>query len=189
MEVFLAILMAYLIDGVIFGCIARHVAESRGYDDGFVWGFFLGLIGLLVVGFRPEQRSEAPVAHKPMYPNAQPKPREQWECTCGARNPVTMDYCLSCRRDRRSIVPVRRMPCPHCGAQNRETNATCFACGRPLREDAPVPEVPAPQAPAPAAPTTTDCTALLEKLAQLHEAGILTDDEFAAKKAELLSRI
>ena len=30
---------------------------------------------------------------------------------------------------------------------------------------------------------------LLEKLAELHKAGILTDEEFSAKKQELLSRI
>jgi hypothetical protein len=30
---------------------------------------------------------------------------------------------------------------------------------------------------------------MLRKLAELHEAGVLTDDEFAAKKAELLSRL
>jgi hypothetical protein len=30
---------------------------------------------------------------------------------------------------------------------------------------------------------------LLEKLAELHKAGILTDEEFNAKKQELLSRI
>ncbi|XVV14368.1 SHOCT domain-containing protein [Actinoplanes sp. CA-131856] len=35
----------------------------------------------------------------------------------------------------------------------------------------------------------TDVVAQIEKLASLHAAGILTDQEFAAKKAELLSRL
>jgi len=30
---------------------------------------------------------------------------------------------------------------------------------------------------------------LIEKLAQLHKAGILSDDEFSSKKSELLARI
>ena len=38
-------------------------------------------------------------------------------------------------------------------------------------------------APAPAAPDMSD---ELTKLAQLHEQGILTDEEFAAKKAQIL---
>jgi uncharacterized protein HemX len=45
---------------------------------------------------------------------------------------------------------------------------------------------PAP-APAPAA-AGSDLTAQLEKLAQLHTAGVLSDEEFAAGKAKLLSR-
>lgn len=41
---------------------------------------------------------------------------------------------------------------------------------------------PAPSAPAPG----TDVTAELQKLAQLHQSGVLTDAEFAAAKQKLL---
>jgi hypothetical protein len=51
---------------------------------------------------------------------------------------------------------------------------------------APPPPQYAP-APAPAA-AGSDLTAQLEKLAQLHTAGVLSDEEFAAGKAKLLSR-
>ncbi|QHK18517.1 hypothetical protein GU243_00510 [Pseudarthrobacter psychrotolerans] len=44
---------------------------------------------------------------------------------------------------------------------------------------------PADQAPV----TTPDVTELISKLAALREAGMLTDDEFSAKKAELLERL
>ena len=40
-----------------------------------------------------------------------------------------------------------------------------------------------------AVPTQLDPTEQLGKLADLHKAGVLTDDEFAEKKAELLKRI
>jgi hypothetical protein len=40
--------------------------------------------------------------------------------------------------------------------------------------------------PAPAAPAAPDTTEELTKLAQLHSQGILTDEEFAAKKAQIL---
>lgn len=49
---------------------------------------------------------------------------------------------------------------------------------------------PAKTPPADQAPVATpDVTELISKLASLREAGILTDDEFSAKKAELLARI
>jgi len=44
--------------------------------------------------------------------------------------------------------------------------------------------VPAPQAAEPAAP---DLTAQLQQLAQLHTAGVLNDEEFAAAKQKLLA--
>ena len=42
-------------------------------------------------------------------------------------------------------------------------------------------------APPPAAPEPEDNYAQLEKLADLHSKGILTDEEFAAQKAKLLA--
>lgn len=50
----------------------------------------------------------------------------------------------------------------------------------------PAPPASAPVAAAPAAPDLAD---QLRKLAELRDAGILTDDEFATKKADLLSRM
>lgn len=60
------------------------------------------------------------------------------------------------------------------------------------RPDALPPAPPdAPQAPAPrpAGPPSGDVLATLERLAELHGRGVLTDQEFAAKKAELLARL
>ena len=45
----------------------------------------------------------------------------------------------------------------------------------------------APAEPAPAAGLTDDKIAQLQKLAELHKSGILTDEEFAAQKAKLLA--
>jgi hypothetical protein len=42
------------------------------------------------------------------------------------------------------------------------------------------------QAPPPAAPAQDDATEELQKLAQLHAQGVLTDEEFAAAKAKAL---
>jgi hypothetical protein len=42
------------------------------------------------------------------------------------------------------------------------------------------------QQPAPAAPAGNDLTSQLQQLSQLHNAGVLNDEEFAAAKAKLL---
>ena len=53
------------------------------------------------------------------------------------------------------------------------------------QQDAPAEEAP-PAAPAAAAPAADDVAAQIESLAKLHAQGILTDEEFSAKKAQLL---
>ena len=50
---------------------------------------------------------------------------------------------------------------------------------------APAPE-PAYAPPPPAAPAEDDSMAELQKLAQLHSQGVLTDEEFTAAKAKIL---
>lgn len=37
----------------IFGSITRSMNRDKGYDGGFAWGFFLGIIGIIVVAVRP----------------------------------------------------------------------------------------------------------------------------------------
>jgi hypothetical protein len=59
-----------------------------------------------------------------------------------------------------------------------------YAADQPQEQQVQYVEAPAP-APA-AAPAEDDNYAQLEKLADLHSKGILTDEEFAAKKSQLL---
>ena len=193
----MVILIAYLISGVIFGCITRYVATSKGYDSGFAWGFFLGLIGLLVVGFRPNisetsyaGRSSGAMEGYRMSSSSQMESythtpdRTPWHCVCGTENAGSLDYCLNCRRTREEGT-MKKVNCPHCGASNKEANEMCFACGKPMKEEkqekltaAPVPEA-----------EKTDGVEVLKKLAELHAQGILTDEEFAQKKQEILGKI
>jgi hypothetical protein len=62
----------------------------------------------------------------------------------------------------------------------------------PVREAAPPPQRPmpaSPQAPTVMQASGSDVLALIEKLAELRRKDILTEEEFAAKKAELLARL
>jgi len=54
---------------------------------------------------------------------------------------------------------------------------------------APAPAPVAPSAPAPAAPSAADSAEAIRHLAELRDQGILTAEEFEAKKAEILARI
>ena len=60
---------------------------------------------------------------------------------------------------------------------------------RPATELTPPPAAPQFQNSAVGAQTSTDIFATLEKLAELRQKNILSEDEFAAKKAELLARL
>lgn len=57
----------------------------------------------------------------------------------------------------------------------------------PPQQYAPPPEAAPPPQPAPAAPAGSDLNSQLMQLAQLHSAGVLTDEEFAQAKAKLLT--
>ncbi len=47
--IFLTILLILGIQGCTFGVVTYYIGKSRGHQNCFWWGFFLGLIGLIVV--------------------------------------------------------------------------------------------------------------------------------------------
>ena len=187
-------LIVYIIQGVVFGLITQHVAASKGYDGGFWWGACLGIVGLLVVGFRPNINVSTETANyspkygdiplsKSSYSNSS---TGTWMCECGASNSNRLNYCLRCRRDRSIAASQPKITCPHCGAQNRSTNVECFACHKLLKEEL-VPT--ASENERCGENNSTNNIELLQQLSNLHQQGILTDDEFQKKKTELLSKL
>ena len=84
------------------------------------------------------------------------------------------------------------MKCPHCGAMNNASRDFCVLCDQPLRDDVVLPAKSAEPAQAQKPDEShaqDEGIALLEKLAKLHQDGILTDEEFAQKKSEILEKI
>ena len=51
--------LIWFIGATIFGCITNHVAKTKEYKYGFLWGYWLGIIGLLVVGLRGEKKEDS----------------------------------------------------------------------------------------------------------------------------------
>ena len=43
-----------LIYGLVCGFVCKSINNNRGRDGGFWWGFFLGVIGIIVVAVRPK---------------------------------------------------------------------------------------------------------------------------------------
>ena len=73
----------------------------------------------------------------------------------------------------------------HAG-KSHGANADQAAQDQAIQQNQPAPAVPAaPAAPAPAG-ISEDAMARLKELGKLHEQGILTDEEFASQKAEIL---
>jgi len=77
------------------------------------------------------------------------------------------------------------------GAGRKKILISCMSCGH---QWTPSPHEPGTSrivaaTPQPTASQTSDIASQLEKLADLHRKGILTDEEFQAKKVELLSRL
>ena len=64
--------------------------------------------------------------------------------------------------------------------------ATAVAGGMRNRQQSNAAQAQPAEAPAPAPAPAPDATAELQKLADMHTQGLLTDDEFAAAKARLL---
>ena len=62
------------------------------------------------------------------------------------------------------------------------------SAARPVPQPAPPANAPAGTAPA-GGPAQSEVMGLIEKLASLHQQGVLTDAEFETKKAELLGRL
>jgi len=92
---------------------------------------------------------------------------------------------------------VESLPVVHAGGSQQEQpafNPSPAFGNEPAsgNEPAPSPAYAAPNAPAPSSagsPASGDIIGAIERLGQLRERGILTDEEFRSKKAELLGRL
>lgn len=106
--------------------------------------------------------------------NDPPKAKPQintWTCTCGSVNQETMKSCPSCFKSKDWINE---------GEQGFSSVSDQPRATRRRRN---------PSSQASQSQDMQDYVAILEQLAKLHDQGILTDEEFAQKKSDILSKM
>ena len=50
-----SMLIGLLVWRIILGLVSRRVSKNRGRRGGFWWGFFLGVVGIIVEAVRPKE--------------------------------------------------------------------------------------------------------------------------------------
>lgn len=46
-------MLVIIIGLIICGFITKEINSNKGYQGGFAWGFFLGIVGIIIVAVRP----------------------------------------------------------------------------------------------------------------------------------------
>ena len=159
----------YMVIGIGVGCVCgvvtKSINESKGYDGGFAWGFWLGVIGIIVVACRqpvdytPRQSIIRPAAPAPAEPVG-------WKCKCGRYNAPYVSSCV-CGRNKSEVALPQVTPMVH------STPAQVVIDPRTI----------------PAAPVDESKNiAALKEYKELLDTGVITQEEFDAKKKSILSR-
>lgn len=132
-------LIATLIEACIFGAITKAINENKGYEGGFWWGFFLGVIGIIVVAVRPHYYTlgyntpedaiytSKTTAEKPIDMDA-PVPEGGWRCSCGRVHEAYESSC-SCGEDKhgakKAIAKSLREKLPTPPTNPQDWTCTC----------------------------------------------------------------
>ncbi len=147
-------LIGAIIEGLICGFVAKKIGENKGYDNQFWWGFWLGVIGVIVVAVKPDN-SNRQVNQYPVYqqsaPQVQTEPQKPKE-----------------------TIPEGFWKCPNCGKLYSQYTKSCN-CGYQRVDSSEKKES-----------QENDVMESLKKYKQLLDDGIITEEDFNAKKKQIL---
>lgn len=89
------------VQSVVFGFATQSIIENKGYHENwFWWGFFFGIIALVVASAKPQVYD---------YTTYSSKSADQhlaaggWKCTCGKVHASYVSSC-SCGKDKRDVL-------------------------------------------------------------------------------------
>lgn len=156
---FFVYIICLIIWGAIWGFATNTVISNKGYDENwFWWGFFFGIIALLVALGKPNcYETQQSYAVSKMYEDEDRKNTLDaggWECYCGNLNPYYTGTC-SCGRTKSEVLNFRKQE-----KEQKESTKKMEAESAKLDN--------------------------LKKLKDLLDSGVLTQEEFDKKKKQLL---
>lgn len=163
----LAYIFAIIINGCIWGAVTYGINQSKGYyNNGFWWGFWLGLIGVIVVLCQPNmnqyQYRKSPYdngqnGRLPAVTSPQPVPAGGWQCSCGRAHPAYVSSC-GCGKNKNDILS----PSVDSKSQNssEETDSLIHNEETNIK--------------------------IIKQYKELLDSGAITQEEFEAKKKQLL---
>ena len=151
-----------LVYGIIMGFATKAIIENKGYNDNwFWWGFFFGIIALIVAAARPqcvssiemnrglaeEQEKQNELKRK----DGRMLQEDGWKCICGQLNASYVGTC-SCGRTRADVEDLKK---------KKEQEQNQAGESERLKQ--------------------------LQQYKALLDCGALTEEEFTAKKKQLLN--
>jgi len=184
-------LIGLIIYGVIFGFITSHVAESKGYEGGFAWGFWLGIIGLLVVGFRPNKPKAQKNDHVDIPTNYRGLAKIDPSGSATSLHDMPDGEVVAWVPSNTEITVNEIDSINQWADITYKSSDGCIYQGYVKTESLKIKNViPATSQTVPkVAVNPVDLAETLEKLSKLHDQGIITDEEFQQKKSEILAKM
>ncbi|MBE6861508.1 MAG: SHOCT domain-containing protein [Ruminococcus sp.] len=147
-----------IVSSVICGFVSKTINENKGYYGGFAWGFWLSILGIIVVACKPENRST-------YYSNNS-----------------DMDYALSSYATEKSnsrIISEGGWKCHSCNRVNASYVTTCI-CGLSKKDsEKQKEEISARQN----VKSEADALARYKKM---YDDGLITEEEYLAKRKQVL---
>ena len=173
-----------LVGAVIWGVVTKKINESKGYYGGFWWGFFLGVIGVIVVAVKPDNRSYTSQSDSSYGYSGRPLFQDSSD---DGGSPLFQDSSTVSHNEH--LLQNGGWRCASCGAVNASYITTCV-CGVPKKDNTRVKErIEQEKAAQKAKSSAADAADALVKYKELLDSGVISEEEFNAKKASLLEQI
>ncbi len=158
-----------LIWAIIWGVVCRAIVINKGYaEEGSKWfwlGFFFSWIAVIVAACKPSvaNAGEANVRSTQSSVSGKVTSDGHWTCECGNKNPETVVYCM-CGRKRPTLESQSSRRAKGGASQNYSVGYT--SAGRMSGEKSAAEQI--------------------KEFKSLLDAGIISQEEFDAKKKQLL---